>query len=121
MRPEGGKRIIMNSFVLTGRHKIWMFLLPQGAALGYFLLPLRGVILYYRLYLTLNSQIRVRKKTGYCLSMKKSIAPINMIVRCLFLKTSDSGCLSLLGKCGEVLLAEFETVCEVFVTDYLIF
>ena len=44
MRPARAKALIINAFALTGRIVIGGFL-PQGVALGYVLLPLRGVLL----------------------------------------------------------------------------
>ena len=43
-RPAGAKALIINAFALTGRIVFGGFL-PQGVALGYELLPLRGVLL----------------------------------------------------------------------------
>ena len=43
-RPAGAKALIINAFALTGRIVFGGFL-PQGVALGYVLLPLRGVLL----------------------------------------------------------------------------
>ena len=43
-RPVGAKALIINAFALTGRIVFGGFL-PQGVALGYVLLPLRGVLL----------------------------------------------------------------------------
>ena len=44
MRPVRAKALIINAFALTGRIVFGGFL-PQGVALGYVLLPLRGVLL----------------------------------------------------------------------------
>ena len=43
-RPVRAKALIINAFALTGRIVFGGFL-PQGVALGYVLLPLRGVLL----------------------------------------------------------------------------
>ena len=43
-RPVRAKALIINVFALTGRIVFGGFL-PQGGALGYVLLPLRGVLL----------------------------------------------------------------------------
>ena len=43
-RPARAKALIINAFALTGRIGFGGFL-PQGVALGYVLLPLRGVLL----------------------------------------------------------------------------
>ena len=43
-RPARAKALIINAFALTGRIVFGGFL-PQGVALGYVLLPLRGVLL----------------------------------------------------------------------------
>ncbi|WP_297152346.1 hypothetical protein, partial [uncultured Prevotella sp.] len=43
-RPARAKALIINAFALTGRIVFDGFL-PQGVALGYVLLPLRGVLL----------------------------------------------------------------------------
>ena len=42
-RPVRAKALIINAFALTGRIVFGGFL-PQGVALGYVLLPLRGVL-----------------------------------------------------------------------------
>ena len=44
MRPVRAKALIINAFALTGRFAIFNPY-TQGAALGYVLLPLRGVLL----------------------------------------------------------------------------
>ena len=44
MRPAGAKALIINAFALTGRIMI-CDTFTQGVALGYELLPLRGVLL----------------------------------------------------------------------------
>jgi len=43
-RPARAKALIINAFALTGRIVIWDTF-TQGVALGYGLLPLRGVLL----------------------------------------------------------------------------
>ena len=43
-RPARAKALIINAFALAGRIVFGGFL-PQGVALGYVLLPLRGVLL----------------------------------------------------------------------------
>ena len=43
-RPVRAKALIINAFALTGRIVFGGFL-PQGVALGYVLMPLRGVLL----------------------------------------------------------------------------
>ena len=45
-RPVGAKALIINAFALAGRIVLGGFL-PQGVALGYVLLPLRGVLLRF--------------------------------------------------------------------------
>ena len=45
-RPVRAKALIINAFALTGRIVFGGFL-PQGVALGYVLLPLRGVLLRF--------------------------------------------------------------------------
>ena len=45
-RPARAKALIINAFALTGRIVFGGFL-PQGVALGYVLLPLRGVLLRF--------------------------------------------------------------------------
>ena len=43
-RPARAKALIINAFALAGRFAVWE-LLPRAGALGYVLLPLRGVLL----------------------------------------------------------------------------
>ena len=44
-RPVRAKALIINAFALTGRFVVWGTF-TQGVALGYVLLPLRGVLLW---------------------------------------------------------------------------